>query len=475
MVFSSNFFLLMFLPAFLLAYYLTPLRHRNKTALLGSAFFYAWGAPLFIFVLFASATADHLIGQWMEKINDAKQKKLWLALALVINVGVLAYFKYANFFVDNVNQILMNAGVGRLKWTAVVLPIGISFFTFQKISYLVDVYRGETKAFKNIFNYYLFVVLFPQLIAGPIVRYKEIADQIRDRVSTENMDNRLQGFFRFCVGLAKKVFIANVMGQQADIIFSLGGENLNSPVAWLGLLAYSFQIYFDFSGYSDMAIGLGRMMGFTFPENFNFPYIARSITEFWRRWHITLSNWMKDYLYIPLGGNQGGSGRTYLNLWVVFLISGLWHGASWNFVIWGAYHGLFLVLERLFLGRFLKKIGGFAATLFTFVVAILGWVWFRAETLADAITYFAALFSFEGSTLTIPSPGPKFMLMLALAFLFSFIGTTKFSHKMVDFYARAEATNSLALVRFVLSVVLLFLCVGEIGATGFNPFIYFRF
>jgi len=284
--------------------------------------------------------------------SSGKKKKLLTAISVMLNVGLLAYFKYANFFVENINEVLAAIGIEQIKWTAVTLPIGISFFTFQKMTYAVDVYRGVYHPLKKPTDFALYILMFPQLIAGPIVRFNEIANQIEDRSWNENNNNRLTGFFRFTVGLAKKVLIANVLGEQVDLIFGLGQLEFNTVTAWIGIVAYAFQIYFDFSGYSDMAIGIGRMIGFDFPENFNNPYISRNITEFWRRWHITLGRWMRDYLYIPLGGNRVSTMRLYFNLWVVFLISGLWHGAAWNFVIWGAFHGLFLVMDKLFLLKF---------------------------------------------------------------------------------------------------------------------------
>lgn len=473
MVFSSSLFLVYFLPIFIGLYLLAPKPSRNYIALLGSTFFYAWGAPLFVFVVYASLLIDF----WLVKqFSIQKQYRKWLVAASVaVNVGLLGYFKYANFFVENFNEILGSMGVESVAWTSEVLPIGISFFTFQKLSYTLDVYRGKHAALKNFGDYALYIILFPQLIAGPIVRFNEIADQLIDRSAHETVEDRLLGFFRFTIGLAKKVFVANVVGQVADTAFALEGEALNFSWAWTGLLAYSMQIYFDFSGYSDMAIGLGRMMGFVFPENFNSPYISSSITEFWRRWHMTLSRWMKDYLYIPLGGNQKGTGRTYFNLWTVFLLSGLWHGASWNFIIWGGYHGLFLVMERLFLGKFYGRIGRIPSTLITFFIAILGWVVFRAETLPEAIHYYRSLVSF-GQGFSIPAVSLEFKVTMIIALTFSFLAMIPALDKLQDQWM-CKTNSSLVVTGLkTLSAILLFIfCLSMITASGFNPFIYFRF
>lgn len=449
-------------------YYLVPYRLKNAWALVGSTAFYAWGAPVFVFVLFGSILFDFLLVKQFGQPN----RKLWLWLSMIGNVGLLAYFKYANFFVDNVNRVLGQAGIENLEWTAVVLPIGISFFTFQKISYVVDVYRGVRSPLDNLADHALYVILFPQLIAGPIVRYSEIADELKERSSNINADNRLLGIFRFALGLGKKVLIANVLGAEADKIFGADVNTLSTPQAWYGALCYTFQIYFDFSGYSDMAIGLGRMMGFKFPENFANPYISKSITEFWRRWHITLSNWMRDYLYIPLGGNRVSQSRLYANLWTVFLISGLWHGAAWTFVIWGAYHGFFLVIERMFLLRFYKKLPGLLRVLIIFGITIFGWVFFRAEGLHSALTMIGKMFAFTGGGVGI-SQEVKYALMAAIIFSFFalFPGVENWQERALT---RAPGlSRSLAYAGF--SICVLLVCISVIAASGFNPFIYFRF
>lgn len=472
MVFSGTLFLVYFLPVFWTLYLLAPKGAKNYVALLASTFFYAWGAPLFVFVVFGSMYADFWLVSKFKK--DAKRKFL-LSLSVILNVGLLSYFKYANFFVENVNSALTSFGFESVEWTQVALPIGISFFTFQKLSYTVDVFRGKHKALEKFSDYALYIILFPQLIAGPIVRFSEIADQLIDRSSHDTVNDKLLGFSRFCIGLGKKVLIANVVGSVADTAFSLDASALSFSWAWIGLFAYSMQIYFDFSGYSDMAIGLGRMMGFVFPENFNSPYTSSSITEFWRRWHMTLGRWMKDYLYIPLGGNQSGKGRTYFNLWVVFLISGLWHGASWNFVIWGAYHGFFLVVERLFLQKGYNAIGRIPSTVITFFLAILGWVFFRAEDLPSAVNYYSALFNFGGEFST-PSLSEEFWLTMAIALFFSFIACfRKLENKAAELLNSTDKSVLFMLARTALAILVFIFSLSMITASDFNPFIYFRF
>lgn len=472
MVFSSTLFLVYFLPVFWTLYLLAPKGARNYVALLASTFFYAWGAPLFVFVVYGSMLADYwLVGRFSSSSN----KKLLLGLSVLLNVGLLSYFKYANFFIENVNSVLLSIGFESIAWTKVALPIGISFFTFQKLSYTVDVFRGKHKALERFSDYALYIILFPQLIAGPIVRFSEIADQLIDRSENESTNDKLLGFSRFCIGLGKKVLVANVVGSVADTAFAIQSTDLTFSWAWVGLLAYSMQIYFDFSGYSDMAIGLGRMMGFVFPENFNSPYTSASITEFWRRWHMTLGRWMKDYLYIPLGGNQKGTGRTYFNLWVVFLISGLWHGASWNFVIWGAYHGLFLVLERLFLQRFYNTIGRIPSTLITFFLAILGWVFFRAEDLPSALAFYSSLFDLN-SINPLPDLGQEFWFTMVAALFFSFVAIFRKLEDRTAVLLNVKDSNVLVLIaRTTISIAVFIFCLSMITASGFNPFIYFKF
>jgi alginate O-acetyltransferase complex protein AlgI len=473
MVFSSSLFLLYFLPAFLIIYFILGRKYRNYFTLLASIVFYSWGAPRFLFIVLGSIILDFYVVRRMYS-STGKDKRLLLWISIVLNVGLLAYFKYANFFVDNFNNLLIMLGSEPVSWSRVLLPIGISFFTFQKLTYTVDVYRNVHEPLDKISDYALYILMFPQLIAGPIVRYNEIADQLVDRSANENINNRLTGFFRFVLGLSKKVLIANVLGEQVDIIFSLEGTEMSTSLAWAGILAYAFQIYFDFSGYSDMAIGIGRMIGFKFPENFNNPYISQSISEFWRRWHITLGRFMKNYLYIPLGGNRVSTGRMFFNLWVVFLISGLWHGAAWNFVLWGAFHGLFLVADRLFLLNLYRKIGKLPSIIITFFIVLVGWVFFRAENIADAWFYLGKMFAFESGIAEVYLD-TKFYFIMIVAGFFSFWGGFSRIERWQEALFAAGQKDRALLWMIVFSVVFLIICIASINSSGFNPFIYFRF
>jgi len=474
MVFSSALFLVFFFPILLITYYLTPKNYKNIVLLAFSIFFYAWGAPKFIFVLLGTTFIDFHVVKYMDSIDDRRKRRLFLLIPLFINVGLLFYFKYANFFIDNVNALVGSLGGKPMPLLNVIMPIGISFYTFETLTYVVDVYRKVHKPLNHFWNYQLYIILFPKLIAGPIIRYHEISDQITGRFETETIDEKLTGFFRFCIGLGKKVLIANTMGQFADTMFAMPIDTLDSASAWLGTLAYTFQIYFDFSGYSDMAIGIGLMLGFRFPENFNNPYISQNISEFWRRWHISLGNWMRNYLYIPLGGNRVSKRRVYFNLWLVFLLSGLWHGASWTFIAWGAYHGLFLVLDRLFLKKWLTKLGKFVAIPFTFLVTMIGWVLFRANTFDHAIAIWKSLFSFNFEV-SYKFLEIRFFVILAIAAFFSFFAFSGFTQKIQD-YIYGNQKRSIAHVGFILiALVLFFVSLGNILTSDYNPFIYFRF
>jgi alginate O-acetyltransferase complex protein AlgI len=472
-IFSSSIFLLYFLPIFLLVYNIIDRKLKNYTILAASIFFYSWGAPKFLFLILGSTIIDFYIVKKLYNSNSTPNRKILLALSIFINLGLLVYFKYSNFFVENLNTSLQSLGFTQLGWTSVVLPIGISFYTFQTLTYSIDVYRKIHAPLKKVTDYLLYIMSFPQMIAGPIVRFNSIADQIVDR--KETLDDKLMGFYRFSIGLAKKVLIANVMAEQAELIFNSDFNQLSTANAWLGMLAYTFQIYFDFSGYSDMAIGLGRMIGFQFPENFDSPYVSRSISEFWRRWHITLGNFMKDYLYIPLGGNKVTSKyRLFFNLGIVFLLSGLWHGASWNFIIWGVYHGLFLILDRLFLLKLLQKIGKVPATLFTFLIVMIGWVIFRIEDLAGIKIYLKTLFSFKSSIEF--DTTPAFGVVVILAIFFSFFVSLKKGKQIEEYIYHAKEYRLNDHVLLTISSIILFtLAVSSITSSGFNPFIYFRF
>ena len=473
MVFSSSLFLLYFFPFFLIIYFLSPYKLRNLVIVLASILFYSWGGPKYIFIIFFSIMLDFLFAKLIYKAKGNKRKIL-LGIAISINLGFLAYFKYANFFLDNLNTSLAFLGYNTVDFMRVALPIGISFFTFHEMSYIIDVYRDDKPPMKNIVDYSLYILFFPQLIAGPIIRFNEIADQITNRKSQETIDNKLVGFYRFIIGLSKKVLIANVLGAEADRIFAMNIADMNTITAWIGILAYAFQIYFDFSGYSDMAIGIARMLGFVFPENFNNPYISQSITEFWRRWHITLSRWMRDYLYIPLGGNKVSAKRLYFNLWVVFLLSGLWHGASWNFVAWGTYHGLFLIADRLFLLKFLQSIGKIPAIMITFFITLIGWAFFRIADISMAFTFIGKMFAFNfsGDALYVDA---KFRFIMLVAIFFSFIRAFKIGEWLEKiFYATSFSMKGYYSMT-LLSIILFILSVAYITSSGFNPFIYFRF
>jgi len=475
MVFSSILFILFFLPAFILTYYFVPKKLKNIVILVFSIVFYSWGGPRFIFVILGTTFLDFHLVKWMAQSKTERYRRMLLALSVSINLGLLCYFKYSNFFIENVNAFLSLMGVSHLHWTKLILPIGISFYTFETITYVVDVYRKVHKPLDNFWSYQLYIIFFPKLIAGPIIRYHDLADQIEDRSKDETLDNILIGFYRFAIGLAKKVLIANQMGLYADEIFAMNYAGLGTFAAWMGILAYTFQIYFDFSGYSDMAIGIAKMVGFKFPENFNNPYTSQSITEFWRRWHISLGAWMRNYLYIPLGGNRVASkSRLYLNLWLVFLASGLWHGASWSFVLWGAYHGLFLVMERGFLLKIYEKIGKLPSMLITFFFVVIGWVFFRIENISDAFLFLKRMFVFEGGT-TSNLIDSEFYSYLFLAVGFSLITVYKFGKKWQDSIFFDPYSNKKHLTVFCIVIVLLVLSISSITALGFNPFIYFRF
>lgn len=476
MVFSSLIFIFCFLPLFLLCYFLADRKYKNLVILLGSILFYAWGAPRFIFVILGTTVADFYIVRLMAASDHKRKRVALLCISLLINLGLLFYFKYSNFFVGNVNQVLHWMGIKPLKWTELLLPIGISFYTFETLTYVIDVYRGVHKPLKNFWDYQLYIILFPKLIAGPIIRYHDIADQIYDRSAYETGEYRLRGLYRFFIGLGKKVLIANVMGATADAWFATPVNELSTAGAWIGALSYTFQIYFDFSGYSDMAIGLGMLMGFRFPENFNNPYTARSITDFWRRWHITLGAWMRNYLYIPLGGNRVSSkGRLYFNLWLVFLASGLWHGAAWGFVIWGAYHGLFLVLERAFLGKWLARAGRLSV-LYTFPVVLIGWVFFRLEHWTPSIQYLQRMFSWHvPDALGVQVPDRLYWFTLALALFFSFFTLLPAGQRIQDKVFHQDYPMRRHYGLTLATVLLILVCAARITTSDFNPFIYFRF
>ncbi len=476
MIFSSSIFLVYFLPLFLAIYFLAAKQYKNAVLLIGSIVFYAWGAPKFIFAILGTTTLDFYLVKIMHNSSTDKKRKLFLLLSLTLNVGMLFYFKYCNFFIENFNSVLSGFGAKEISWTEVILPIGISFYTFESLTYVIDVYRKLHKPLNNFWQYQMYILLFPKLIAGPIIRYHEISDQIEDRSQNETTDNKLSGFYRFCLGLGKKVLIANIMAAKADAVFAMPIETISSSLAWIGTLAYTFQIYFDFSGYSDMAIGLGKMIGFKFPENFDNPYTSQSITEFWRRWHMTLGNWMRNYLYIPLGGNKVKSKmRLYFNLWLVFLASGFWHGAAWTFIFWGIYHGVFLILERMFLLKVYEKIGKFPSMIITFMLVAVGWVFFRANSIGQGKTIVSKLFSFKFSNLPLGFINSEFIILFSLAVFFSFFTAVGLGKKIQNtvYFSTHSVFQSTTLL--VITLLIYTLSLSSITAAGFNPFIYFRF
>jgi len=489
MVFSSTLFLFYFLPLFLLVYWLVPTHAKNAVALVASLLFYAWGGFNFLALFLGSVVVNFYLIRFMEAAGERGRQRIFLSISILLNVSMLFYFKYANFFLDNASAVRSYFGGPPLTWEKIVLPIGISFFTFEKLTYTIDVYRGVNKPLRSFWDFLLYIMLFPKLIAGPIVRFHEIAGQLTDRSAFDTVDEKLAGVFRFAVGLGKKVLIANVLGEQADRIFSFDPAGLSMGQAWLGALAYTLQLYFDFSGYSDMALGLGRLMGFQFPENFNSPYASRSITEFWQRWHITLGRWMRDYLYIPLGGNRVRPSRLYVNLWTVFLLSGFWHGAAWTFIAWGAYHGLWLVLERLFLLRAYRHLGVLSIVP-TFLLTVVGWVLFRAATLPSALAYLGRMAG------RLPTPAamgwnhlPKpielmsskpldssFWLAMGLGIVFAFMNVVPaLERRTLSLYAAHSVSLSRAVALGLAAFLLLSFSAGAIVSSTFNPFIYFRF
>lgn len=472
MVFSSIIFLVYFLPIFLLLYFIIDKKYKNFLLLVASIIFYSWGAPKFIFVILITTFLDFHLVKWMGGETKNLHRKIILILSISINLGLLFYFKYCNFFIDNINRVSHAMGGESIPLLNVVMPIGISFYTFETITYVVDVYRKVHKPLKNFWDYQLYIILFPKLIAGPIIRYHDLADQINNRPDT--VDDKLTGFYRFVIGLAKKVIIANYLGESAQHIFQWNYDELDSVGAWMGALCYTFQIYFDFSGYSDMAIGLAKMLGFKFPENFHNPYTATSITDFWRRWHISLGNWMKHYVYIPLGGNKMKySWMVYINLCIVFLISGFWHGAMWSFILWGAYHGFFLVIERLFLLKVYQKIGRIPAILITFIIVVIGWVPFKLESISLTVKYLRAMFSFKVNGMFYWDH--EFYFYFLLAIFFSFLTVSRWGQKIQDSIFVQPYNTSKHLIGSLVSVTLFIICLSFIAASGFNPFIYFRF
>lgn len=482
MLFSSPVFLFVFLPVVLFLYYVLRDKQRNYFLLLSSLVFFAWGGVSYSILLVLSIIFNYFIGRGIGKHSGSKISSRYLGIGVFLNLLFLGIFKYANFIVENLNGVLEVLSYKPFGDPGIILPVGISFYTFQAMSYLIDVYRKDAEVQKNPFNLGLYIALFPQLIAGPIVRYHDIAQQIKKR--TVDSADFAYGIRRFIIGLAKKVLLGNNMGLIADLAFNSPADQLSTPLAWLGLVTYALHIYFDFSGYSDMAIGLGKMFGFTFLENFNYPYISRSIREFWRRWHISLSTWFRDYLYVPLGGNRKGNWRTYLNLIIVFFITGLWHGASWSFVLWGFLHGFFLIVERMGDGRFPGALWRPIQHLYTTFIVLMAWVLFRADTLGAALNYYGALFG-NGAVQNDFAVYSKILNFEFLLFsTISLLSATGVIIKIGGFVEtklsgineRYLATTEIYRVfQAILLIGIFILCSVYLITNTYNPFIYYRF
>lgn len=449
------------------------LRARNIVLLIASLFFYTWGEAQYVLVLLVSILCTRSFGLRISNSQGAK-KKFWLILALSINLILLIYFKYANFLLDNINEVLSWAEIAAIEYKDVRLPLGISFFTFQAISYLIDVYRGQSKPQQGFLGVALYISLFPQLVAGPIVRYASVEKQLHKR--KVSVSDFADGARRFITGLAKKLLIANTLGALADDIFAASPDQLLVTTAWVGVCCYALQIYFDFSGYSDMAIGLGRMLGFRFPENFNYPYISRSIQEFWRRWHISLSSWFRDYVYIPLGGSRRGAWRTGFNLLLVFVLCGIWHGASWTFVLWGLFHGFFLILERIFPA--IGRLPAVAGHVYVIAVVLVSWVFFRSDNLPMALEYLQTMAGFNNADAAMSLAffaGPKLYITLVIGLI---LCTPVARHLIFAGHPSQDVRhwNGLRLTLSDLALVVLFvLCTITIAGGTYDPFIYFRF
>ncbi len=471
MVFSSVLFLFRFLPIFMICYFLTPQRMRNITLFLGSLIFYAWGEPIYVVLMLFSTLSDYLHGLWITKCSKKSTAKIFLVSSIIINLAMLGFFKYTDFFIQCINSATGSA----IPLLNLPLPIGISFYTFQTMSYTIDVYRGEAKVQKNILDFGVFVTMFPQLIAGPIVKYTDIQDDIHNHKA--DMVTISYGIKRFIIGLAKKVLIANNIGVLWDKISLMNFTELNAMTAWLGVLAFAFQIYFDFSGYSDMAIGLGAIMGFRFPENFNYPYISCSVTEFWRRWHITLSSWFRDNVYIPLGGNRKGYVRQIFNILIVWTLTGIWHGAGWNFLLWGLWFAVFLILEKIGLKNLLDYLPKSIRLFYTGLVVIIGWVFFSIENIEKVGLYLKAMLGLssagwlDGTALYLGKE--NFILFIIAA-----IAATPLLKNIAVRLEKSKAGYGIAanqLLEKIIPAILLIVSIAYIVDASYNPFLYFRF
>lgn len=472
MVFSSTVFLFLFLPVVFLANKILPVKVRNPLLTVASLIFYAWGEPIYVLLMILSVAVNYLLARAMGRCFERNiSAKAWLIICVIFNIGMLFVFKYANFFVNNINGIFgLSISIPDIR-----LPIGISFFTFQAMSYVLDVYMGTSKAQKNLWNILLYISFFPQLIAGPIVKYHDIDLQIQQR--TENPQMTADGLRRFTVGLAKKLIVANAMGSVADKVFALPSDEINIAIAWLGALTYALQIYFDFSGYSDMALGLAKMFGFELLENFDYPYASSSIKVFWRKWHISLSTWFKEYLYIPLGGNRKGEFRTAVNLIIVFFCTGLWHGAEWTFVVWGMMHGLFLMLERLGVIK-PDKFPRWLAHAYTLLVAITAFTIFRAATLSQGFDFIAKMFTgFSTDTAMQAFLSKTLTVNVIVIGAIGIIGSTPFFRNIYYKLKENKKLNSYVfeIGSMAVTLALLAVCMMAVSSQTYNPFIYFRF
>jgi alginate O-acetyltransferase complex protein AlgI len=466
MVFSSVPFMFMYLPVVLLVYYIAPWKWRNLWLFVVNLLFYGWGERVYILLMLLCITVNFINGILIDKYrSDTRKAKLILVLNVVINIGMLVFFKYIDLIIETLRLI---PGLSGLETIGVTLPIGISFYTFQTMSYPIDVYRGDANVQKNFISFGTFVALFPQLIAGPIVRYKDVADQLNFRASS--VDQFASGVRRFMIGLAKKTLIANNLGSLWDIYAAASASELTMLGSWLGIIAFSLQLYFDFSGYSDMAIGLGRMLGFEFLENFNYPYISKSITEFWRRWHMSLGTWFRDYVYIPLGGNRCSRRRQFFNILVVWALTGIWHGASWTFLLWGLYYALFLMVEKAFLLKRLERAPAILSHLYTLLIVIVGWAIFQLDSLEKCAIYLTAMFGMGGAGFAVSSD-LYYLLSYAVTFVIAIAAATPLGARLYNKAPEAlRACASPALI-----VVALILATAYIVDGTYNPFLYFQF
>ena len=460
------------------AYYIVPGKFKIPLLLTVSYIFYLWGSPTGAAVLLAATVFDYIFGKAIHGAEKQRMKKLLLGFSVTVNILILFYFKYMNFFVGEANRLLGGLDLSAIPWTAVVFPVGISFITFHKISYLVDIYYGRVRPADSFTTYAVYLAMFPKLTQGPIARYHTMADQLSKPKYT--FDDIFEGSIRVCTGLAKKVLLADPMGSVANTILSMDISSLTVGYAWLGIICYSFQLYLDFSGYSDMAIGLGRMMGFTIPENFNRPFYSENFTEHWKRWHISLVNWFREYLYVPLGGNRVGRLKTYRNLWVVFIVSGFWHGANWTYLAWGIYNGFFMFLDRLFLVRVMKRIPSAIKIALFYILLLIGYVLFRSDTITGAFRYIHRMFditamgAIKTDILLANLIGNREIFIMAVCFLICFFPEKPYERLRIMMTERLSPQR-IARLRIAAVCILFLLSLISLINNSFSPFIYFRF